>query len=406
MKLAAAACAAILVFAGTAEAKTWRIAPGPNAETDLQAAMLDAHPGDTIQLAAGRFDLTQELSLDVDRVVVRGAGQDRSVLSFTQQRRGAEGLLVTSSGVELRDFAVENTRGDAIKARDCQGITFHGVRAEWTGGPNSHNGAYGLYPVNCSDVLIEQSIARGASDAGIYVGQSRNIIVRDSTAEGNVAGIEIENSYNADVFNNTAQHNTGGILVFDLPDLQQKGGHSVRVFHNNIQSNNTPNFAAPGAIVGGVPAGTGVLIMANRQVIVFDNDIGDNGTANVIVTAYRNDFQDADYDPLPRDILIRNNRFGRSGFAPSGDIAALAQAGVTLPDVLWDGADTYAVGGTPHTEAVHVVMKDNHAEGGGIGTFLSMGVTVAGAPLSEGTPDPHFPPLFQVEEPQPVHLRR
>jgi parallel beta-helix repeat protein len=404
MRIAAAAFVAMLVLASAAQARTWNIRPGANAQADLQTALLDAHPGDTIALARGRFDLTQGLSLDVDRVTVRGAGQDQSVLSFVHQTRGAEGLLITSDEVVLRDFAVENTRGDAIKARDCHRITFHGVRAEWTSGASTHNGAYGLYPVNCSDVLIERSIARGASDAGIYVGQSRNIIVRDNSAELNVAGIEIENSYNADVFNNTAQHNTGGILVFDLPDLQQKGGHSVRVFHNTIQSNNTPNFAAPGAIVGGVPAGAGVLIMATRQVAIFDNDIGDNGSANIIVTAYRNDFADPDYNPLPRDIIIRNNRFGRSGFSPAGDIAALAQAGITLPDVLWDGANTYSAGGVPHTEAVHVVMKNNRSAHGGIGTFLSLGVVAAGAPFNEGSPDPSFPSLYPIEEPGAVHL--
>ena len=406
MKRAVAAFAVFVTIASGAEARTWNIRPGADAEQALQGALISAHPGDTVALARGRFDLTQGLSLDVDRVTIRGAGQDHTILSFAGQRRGAEGLLITSNGVMLRDFAVENARGDAIKARDCQGITFHAVRAEWTRGADSHNGAYGLYPVNCSDVLIEQSIARGASDAGIYVGQSRNIIVRDNVAERNVAGIEIENSFNADVFNNTAQHNTGGILVFDLPDLQQHGGHAVRVFHNHVQSNDTPNFAASGAIVGAVPTGTGVLIMANRDVVVFDNDIGDNGTANVIVTAYRNEFQDPNYNPLPRNIMIRNNRFGNTGFAPAGDLQALAQAGMTLPDVLWDGATTYAAGGVAHTENVRLVVRDNRSSRGGIGTFLSMGAPAAGAPLDEGTPSTTFPPLQTLEEPDAVHLHR
>jgi parallel beta-helix repeat protein len=405
MKLAATVFAAALVLTGAAEARTWRIRPGPNAEQALQAALIGAHPGDTVRIDRGRYDLTQGLSLDVDRVTVRGDGQDRTILSFARQQRGAEGLLVTSNHVVLRDFAVEDARGDAIKVRDCDDITFHGVRAEWTRGPSTSNGAYGLYPVNCSNVLIEQSIARGASDAGIYVGQSRNIIVRDSLAERNVAGIEIENSFNADVFNNVSQHNTGGILVFGLPNLQQMGGHSIRVFHNQIMSNDTPNFAARGAIVGGVPTGTGVLIMANRDVHVFDNDIGNNGSANVMVVAYRNDFDDANYNPLPRDIMIRNNRFGNGGFAPGGDLQGLAQAGVTIPDVLWDGANTYSVGGTPHMDHVRIVMKDNRSSRGGIGTFLSLGLNVAGAPLSEAAPDASLPPLQRLDEPDPVHLR-
>lgn len=403
MKLALAAALALTLAAGVAEARTWRVDTGPNAQAELQRALIEARPGDTVRLERGRYELTQGLSLDVDRVTIRGEGQDRTILSFAGQRQGAEGLLVTSDGVLLRDFAVENARGDAIKIRDCNGITIEGVRTEWTGGPSPDNGAYGLYPVNCSNVMIRDSIARGASDAGIYVGQSRNIIVRDNVAEFNVAGIEIENSYNADVFRNRAVNNTGGVLVFDLPGLPQQGGHSIRVFENQIGGNNTANFAPAGNIVATVPAGTGVLIMANRDVHVFDNEIGDHGTANVIITAYRDSIQDANYNALPRNIMIRDNRFGRTGFAPAGDMAGLAAMGVALPDVLWDGADTYFAGGTARSEPVRIVMRDNRS-GNGRGTFLSLGITSAGAPASEAQPNPAFPPLLDLPEPEEVEI--
>ena len=405
MKVAATLLALTLAFAAAAEARTWRIRPGPSAEQALQTALIEARPGDTVQLARGRIELTSGLSLDVDRVTIRGQGEGRSILSFTNQRRGAEGLLVTSDEVMLRDFAVENARGDAIKVRDCSGITFRGVRAEWTRGPNPDNGAYGLYPVNCTNVLIRDSIARGASDAGIYVGQSRNIIVRDNLAEYNVAGIEIENSFNADVSGNTATHNAGGILVFDLPGLPQQGGHSVRVFDNRIIANNTRNFAPPGNIVASVPTGTGILIMANRDVHVFDNDIGDNGTTNVLITAYRSEFQDPNYNPLPRNIMIRDNEFGNAGFAPAGDLAALAQMGVALPDVLWDGATMFSTGGVPRMESVRIVVRDNSSSRTGAASFLSLGVPVAGAPLTEAAPDPTLPPLLPLTEPEQVRIR-
>ena len=117
MRILAAAAAAALVMIGAAEARTWRIRPGAEAEQQLQTALIEARPGDTVQLGRGRFELTTGLSLDVDRVTIRGEGEQRSVLSFTGQRRGAEGLLITSDQVTLRDFAVENARGDAIKAR-------------------------------------------------------------------------------------------------------------------------------------------------------------------------------------------------------------------------------------------------------------------------------------------------
>ena len=44
----------------------------------------------------------------------------------------------------------------------------------------------GLYPVRTRNVLIEDSVAIGASDAGIYVGQSRDVVVRNNRAEYNV----------------------------------------------------------------------------------------------------------------------------------------------------------------------------------------------------------------------------
>jgi parallel beta-helix repeat protein len=405
MKLAAACAAILILAAGSAEARTWRVRPGPTAQQDLQTALISARPHDTVRLRRGRYDLTAGLSLDVDDVTVRGEGQDRTILSFGGQQSGAEGLLVTSDRVVLRDFAVEDALGDAIKVRDCDGISFIDVRAEWTNGPNPKNGAYGLYPVNCSNVLIDGAIARGASDAGIYVGQSRNIIIRDSIAELNVAGIEVENSFNADVFGNHVTRNTGGVLVFDLPGLPQQGGHAIRVFRNEIQQNDTPNFAPPGNIVGTVPAGTGVLIMANRDVHVFDNDIGDHATANVIITAYRLAIEDPNYNALPRNIMIRDNRFGNAGYSPGGDLAQLAAAGVVMPDILWDGADTYFAGGAPHTEPVRIVVRDNRSTRTDQASFLSLGVPVAGGDLSEAQPNPAYPPLIDLPEPDKVKLR-
>ena len=136
------------------------------------------------------------------------------------------------------------------------------MRVEWTGGPKTGNGGYGLYPVLCKNVLIENSIAIGASDSGIYVGQSRDVIVRNSRAERNVAGIEIENTINADVYDNVATGNTGGILVFNMPALTQQGD-AIRVFKNKVVENNLDNFGAKGTPVASVPAGSGVVINSN-----------------------------------------------------------------------------------------------------------------------------------------------
>lgn len=333
---------ALLATAAPLAARTITIAPAPDMQERLQTALIEAQPGDTVQLAPGRYDLVDGLSLDVARVTVRGAGPDRTILNFKGQKGAGEGLLVTSPDVVLRDFAVEDTKGDGIKSKGADRIVYHNVRVEWTGGPNEKNGAYGVYPVSSTDVLVDGVTVRGASDAGIYVGQSRNIVVRNSIAEMNVAGIEIENCYDADVHHNIARRNAGGILVFDLPNLPQMGGHSIRVFDNQISDNDTPNFAPKGNIVASVPTGTGVMVMANRDVHVFGNMLANNGTANVMLVGYKIAFDDKSYNPLVRDVVIRDNRHGRAGFAPAfpGGAQLAGAMGGVLPPIFWDGTGT------------------------------------------------------------------
>jgi len=221
------------------------------------------------------------------------------------------------------------------------------VRTEWTNGPDTENGAYGIYPVQIDGVLIEDSVAIAASDAGIYVGQSRNAVVRNNIAERNVAGIEIENTIGADVYGNLARNNTGGILVFNMPHLPQPG-HTTRVFDNVITENNTRNFGAEGTAVASVPAGTGVLINSNDDVEIFDNEISNNKTANVIISSaytsgFLDQFQTAEaFDPYPEGIHIHGNAFEGGGGAP--DLLELQALRVMkfgptgrLPDILWDG---------------------------------------------------------------------
>ena len=318
------------------------IKPSENSYQDIQEALILAQPGDVIRLSAGVFSLEDSLSLDVAGVQIEGEGMSQTILDFSNQLSGAQGLSVTSNNVTLQDFAIQNAKGDAIKVKGVTNIKFLRVKTEWTNGPSPDNGAYGLYPVESKNVLIDGCIAIGASDAGIYVGQSQNIIVRNSRAEFNVAGIEIENSYFADVYNNIGTNNSGGILVFDLPGLPQQGGHHVRVFKNRSVGNNTDNFAPEGNIVGEVPRGTGIIIQANSDVEIFDNEIGENDTVNIAVVTYGNDTDDQAYYPHPKSVQIHGNKFGPTGYNPDTSKGELAQilfdlSGGNMPDIFWDG---------------------------------------------------------------------
>ncbi len=316
-------------------------------QKNLQEQLLDAKPGSVIEIPAGKHHLTSGLTLRINGVTVRGAGMEKTILSFKDQATGPEGMLVYANDFTLEGLTIEDSKGDALKINDGENITIRGVRVRWTDGPKVTNGAYGIYPVKSKNVLIEDSVAIGASDAGIYVGQSHGVVVRHSRAEQNVAGIEIENTISADVYENTATNNTGGILVFNMPNLSQPG-YGTRVYHNQVVANNLGNFAARGTAVASVPAGSGVVINSNSKVEIFDNDVTDNQTANVIISSYFSTgyFTEKgvspNYDPYPRAIFVYGNRFKGGGDSPDGlDLKALkiAMYGLSghLPDVLWDG---------------------------------------------------------------------
>ena len=314
---------------------------GPGFRKSLQEALIQAKPGDVIEIPEGKLDIDGPLTLTVDNVTLRGKGMDKSVLSFLNQTSGSAGFTVTANGFTIEDLAVEDTKGDGVKVKGGTKVTFRRFRAEWTGGAKETNGSYGIYPVECKDVLIEDSIVKGASDAGFYVGQSKNIVVRRNRAEMNVAGIEIENSLNADVYENVATDNAGGILVFNLPDLPMKGGKITRVYKNQVFANNHPNFAPKGNMVAQVASGTGIMVLATSQIEVFQNTIKDNKSVNVTILSYvstGNPIKDVAYDPFTESIHIHDNTISGGGNAPSGKAETLAKAvGAPLPSILYDG---------------------------------------------------------------------
>ena len=315
-------------------------------EKEFQTKLILAESGDTLKIPTGIQQLLGTLSLDgKENIVISGNGIDESILSFKNQEDGAEGLrIINCKNIRLENFTIQDTKGDGIKVQETDGINMVNVKAEWTNGPNPENGAYGLYPVQCQNVVIDKCISVGASDAGIYVGQSVNIVVKNSEAYHNVAGIEIENSINADVFGNNAHHNTGGILIFDLPDLIVKKGQNVRVFDNLLEENNLDNFAPPGNIVGTVPTGTGILVLATSDVEIYNNRIINNKTIGTGIVSYfmtELPVTDTLYNPYTSAIYIHDNFYKRRKQIPTlkheMGILFFLKFGRDVPDIIYDG---------------------------------------------------------------------
>ena len=402
---AAALCGGLVLVAGCSNQPETAVDPmsvlergtlivaGPDAPKRAQTALIEAKAGDVIELGPGRFDFKSTLSLDVSGVTIRGQGPDKTVLSFKEQGQGTggEGLLITSKNdVTLENFAIEDARGDGIKANGTKKIAFRRIRTEWTDGPKETNGGYGIYPVLCTGVLIEDCKVSGASDAGIYVGQSQDVVVRRNTVAQNVAGIEIENCTRADVYDNVATDNSGGILVFTMPDLPTKEGKICRVYHNKVIANNHDNFAPKGNIVATVPPGTGVMIMANKEVEVFENTIDKNQTAGLSIVSYLltdKPLNDPKYDPFCESIYIHDNQFSDNGGKPSGALGEMLvkAMGSPLPDILYDGiVDPKKQVDGKLPEALAIRIKDNGKAG--FANFDAIGLKAA----NEGKAKPNI----------------
>ncbi|CDF77755.1 parallel beta-helix repeat-containing protein [Formosa agariphila KMM 3901] len=360
-----------------------KISAGSGAADEAQAAFIEVKPNEIIVFDAGEFTFTNTLSMDgKQEVIIRGAGRDKTFLDFSSQTSGGEGVLVANSTkIRFEDLTIRDSKGDALKTRDCEYISFVNVGTVWSGEPSESNGAYGLYPVLCKYVYIDNCYAYGASDAGIYVGQSDQVIVKNSLAEGNVAGIEIENTTNADVYDNIATDNTGGILVFDLPGLSQTG-LNTRVFNNNSYENNRTNFAPAGNIVGNVPAGVGIMVLSTKNVEIFENTLTNNNYATLLVMNYLalNPEPPAGFNPFPSGVNIHDNDITMTGTVNPdqpdsiSDIGfLLGQYGLDQPEILTDGIfisqGDLCIQENPATTFVNMMLTD--PTGGSLTTDIS-----------------------------------
>lgn len=255
------------------------IAPGD--VRGLLTAANDDPKDTTFVLGKGTFEMTNSLAIRAAGVHLIGQGIDETVLDFGSATTQGNGVDVVGDDFLIQDLTVRDATKDGVRVEESDGVVFRRIRTTWSTPSDPSNGAYGIYPVRCEHVLVEDSRAENASDAGLYVGQSRHVIVRRNVVTGNVAGLEIENTQYADVYENTAEDNTAGIVVFDLPG-NPVVGRDVRLRDNIIRNNNHENFAS-GGTVATIPVGTGTFALASRRVEITDNVYANNNTGDIAI---------------------------------------------------------------------------------------------------------------------------
>jgi len=314
------------VAADTYNGVTHIVKPGGS----IQEVVKIANPGDTIQVMPGEYSETIYIDKDSIRLVGVIEKGERATLNGKGTLNDA--ILYSGNNIVVENFLITKYKGNAIMGQA-------GNNFEIRNNVIIDTGVYGIFPQLGKNGIVEYNIISGIEDAAIYVGMSDNIHVAHNEVFDSVAGIEIENSRHAIVENNYVHNNTGGILAFITPGLPIKTTFDVIIRNNFVVNNNHVNFGAPGSTVAGIPAGTGILIMAADKVVVEDNIITGNKTAGIIITDHNNAANttlDPESDPAPDEVVLLDNTMMNNGYDTIDEVKALMLLNLTSgnPDIV------------------------------------------------------------------------
>jgi len=299
------------------------------ADETIQQAVDRAQAGDTVEIPYGIYN--ERVAIDISDLTLHGIPNDAGEYPILDgENILSEGVIASGNNFTVGNLHVRNYTDNGVLVEGVTGVHYHDIIAENTG-------TYGIYPVHSTDVLIERVTASGVDDAGIYAGQSENVIVRDSVVFDNVLGIELENTIGGEVYDNHVYNNTLGILIVLLPQLTSKISADTIIRDNLIENNNLANFA-PAGFARIAPPGTGILLLATDNAEVTNNEIANNNTVGVGVFGIERsggfDMNEIDIGPQSESVWVHDNSYANNGSDPDSSTKDL---GIPGSDIVWDG---------------------------------------------------------------------
>ncbi len=324
----------------------------------IQEAVDRARPGDTVTVHPGTYrergrpcpyDKSEICAVSVTKdgislvaqggVTLLNPGGQNDGIAFSPASPEPAGCLGSDKskrlqGATVRGFTVRGFSDDGIFFLCVEGIAVEGNTAV-------NNEQYGIFPSHVVGGHVAGNHASGAKDTGIYVGQSRDVLVEANVAQANVSGFEVENSSGVTVRRNLATGNTGGILTFALPGLDVHVNEDNVIEDNVSAANNMRNVCTSGDVCL-VPAGTGIIAVSVQRNVIRRNVVVGNDSLGIALTDFCTAAQldakscaglDIEPSPLPDGNRITGNVVFGNGRHPDTARQLRQQAG----DLVWTG---------------------------------------------------------------------
>ncbi len=256
-------------------------------EQQLLEIFSELEDGDSIALPAGHFSFSSSLQIVAKRITVRGRGAAQTLLDFSEQTSGAQALLVRGWDIELSGFSILHPAGDGLVVRNSARVNLSDIRIDMTRKDKGTAGAYAIYPVSSRHITMDNIEATGASDAGIYLGQTMFASIKNSKAYGNVTGLNIENSMFVLVDNNQLYRNSIGAFISSLPDMIYPSSKNILLRNNFYYENNIKNFANEGALVRQLGSGVGLELIAVKDLWMENQIFKSHMRGDVVIAGYQ-----------------------------------------------------------------------------------------------------------------------
>lgn len=329
----------LLAFHSLADSATLTV-DATQFEQSLRSTLNSMSDGDQILLPKGKFLVSKGFAAFANDISLTGQGMEETIIAFKQGAEGAQGLLLTGNNIQVSGLAIEDSPGDGLVIKKSNQVSIKDVKVSW---PSATPKGYGIYPVSSSNITLTHCKTFDATEAGLYVGQSSNVIVSQNISQHNLTGIQVENSDHVKIHSNTLEHNAIGIVVSSMPYLPKKGASDIHIHDNQIKQNNRqPPTKSDNSYLNSMYAGSGINLIAVKDTVVEANHFSGHKLHDILIASFylfqQSLIADHRYYAYPNNVRILNNTFSKEPTTKMISLELPSKQKIPAPvNILWDG---------------------------------------------------------------------